>query len=155
LIINPHDDLQASNVLSKKYEFHYDEWEVYLRYFLEEVNLMGVTLKGPLFYCLNNVPLEKAVSVEFFVSIEEDWPKTTAGMDFRSYFGIDSMISICLYNDIQTRTEEAYARLLYYIQTNLLQQTTPIFHVVSGDHEFPYTYIKIGVSNKDNEQVWK
>ncbi|MFD0589257.1 DUF5085 family protein [Paenibacillus sp. GCM10027627] len=154
MIINPHDDLQASNVISREYSFHYEELQLHLTQFLEEVNKMRVSVKGPFFYSLNNVPLDEVVKVEFFISIEEDLPKETEGFKFRSYFGIESMISLCLYSNFEMNTEEAYARLLYHIRANGMEQTTPIFHVMSGDHEFPYTYIKIGVVQKSNEEMW-
>jgi effector-binding domain-containing protein len=155
LIVNPHDELLAGNVLSRKRTFHYDEWETHLSQFLQDVADMGITVRGPVFYSVNNIPVNEIVNAEFFISIEEDLVSADTDMIFRSYFGIEEMVSICLYDDPENRTEEAYARLLYHIQNNHLQQITPIFHVISGDEDFPYTMIKIGVQSKENNEIWK
>lgn len=155
MVINPHDNLQASNVLSRMYTFYYEEWQLHLSQFLEEVGALDVSVKGPIFYSLNNVPADGVVKAEFFVPVEEDRPPVAEGIVFRSYFGIDSMISVWLHADFETRAEKAYARLIYYIETNGQKQVTPIFHVISGDREFPYMCIKIGVENKSNQEMWK
>ena len=155
MIVNPHDELLASNVLSRKYTFHFNEWETHFSQFLQEVGDMGVTVRGPVFYSINNVPINETVNAEFFISIEEDLQPSDTDMAFRSYYGIEQMVSICLYDDPINRTEEAYARLLYHIEHSQLQQITPIFHVMSGDEDFQYMMIKIGVHPQENSEVWK
>lgn len=157
MMVNPYDQLQASNVISKTYTFHYKQWDTYLSEFLKEISSMGVTIKGPLFYSINNVPKDEIVKVEFFMPVEEYLPSLDSDMVYRSYFGFDNMVSITdfSHDETETITEEIYARLLYYINTNQLQQITPIFHVLSGDEEFTYTIVKIGVEEKENADAWR
>ncbi|MFT9600536.1 DUF5085 family protein [Mesobacillus sp.] len=155
MIVNPYDQLQATNVISKTYTFHYKQWDAYLSQFMNDISLLGVTIKGPLFYSINNVPKDEIVKVEFFMPVEEDLPSIDSDMVFRSYFGFDHMVSITDFSHDETVTEEVYARLLYYINTNQLQQITPIFHVLSGDQEFSYTIVKICVEEKENADAWR
>lgn len=86
------------------------------------------------------------MNVEFFMPVKEDFIDNKEIMDFHSYYNIENMISQSLYNNVEQNTELVYRIMLDYIEEHDLEQVTPIFHVMSGDRNFPYIFIKIGVS---------
>lgn len=147
-MINPNDSIRYTNVISRKYHFHYKEFEEITKDFLNHVVALGSTIKGPLFYSINNVPHDEMVLAEFFVPIEEEALALEDGLYFHSYFSIEDMISVCLFDNFESKTELAYALLFEYMGKNNLEQVTPIFHVVSGDETLQYVFIKIGVTNQ-------
>lgn len=147
-MINPHDSIKLTNVVSRKYHFHYKDMELSIADFINDLVKLGVTIKGPLVYSLHNVPMDEMMNVEFYMPIEEDHVQIPDNMSFQSYFLIDNMISTVDLVNEEASTEAAYAKLINYIEENHLQQATPIFHVVSGDQTLQYVFIKIGVWNK-------
>ncbi|WP_243291286.1 DUF5085 family protein [Bacillus sp. FJAT-47783] len=145
-MINPKDSIRYTNVVSKKYRFHYKDIDEIMKQFLNEVVQHEVTIKGPLFYSMNNVPMDEIVNVEFFMPINEDVIEMKKDMYFHSYYAIENMYSIYLYNHFEKDTEIAYSMLLNAIEQSNVNQVTPFFHVISGDETFQYVSIKVGVS---------
>lgn len=134
------------NVVSRKYRSHYQDLDEALKDFMEELISINVTLKGPLFYSINNVPMDELVNFEFFMPIEENSISQSEDLQFHSYYSIEDMVSIIIHNNIEQETEIAYKLLLEHIEENQLQQATPIYHMISGDRDFQYVIIKIGVA---------
>lgn len=147
-MLNNQDSIRYRNVLSKKYRFHYKDMEKAIEDFMTKVSELKATVKGPLLYSLNNLPMDEMMNVEFFMPVKEDFIDTKEIMDFHSYYNIENMISQSLYNNVEQNTELVYRIMLDYIEEHDLEQVTPIFHVMSGDRSFPYVFIKIGVSEK-------
>ncbi|WP_438496125.1 DUF5085 family protein [Paenibacillus sp. IHBB 3054] len=153
-MVNPKDSIKYTSVISRKYHFYYKDLEQHLSDFMSDVFKLKATIKGPLFYSINNIPLDELMHAEFFIPIQEDYLDVTEDMHFHSYFCIDRMISTCDLADYEASTETAYGELLHYMESNYLRQTTPIFHIVSGDRTLPYVFIKIGVSAQSAEEIW-
>lgn len=149
------DSIKHRNVLSRKYRFHYKEFKKYMEHFLNDVFTLKVEIKGPLFYSLHNIPTDEMMNVEFYMPVVQDSVTELQDMNFHSYFSIDNMISTLDLVNEEASTEVSYTKLLHYIEQNHLTQATPIFHIISGDQSLQYVLIKIGVSEKDMEQIWK
>lgn len=145
-MVNASDSIRFTNVISRKYRFHYKEMNDWLEGFMKDIIQQNVTIKGPLFYSIQNVPMDEMVHAEFFMPVEEDSLTLREGMYFHSYFSIEDMISVCVFKDFEKNIEVAYKVLLDYIEHNEWHQVTPIFHVISGDQSLPYLFVKIGVS---------
>jgi effector-binding domain-containing protein len=145
-MINPQDHIRYSNVVSRKYRFHYHDLNMAINDFIGNMINLAVTFKGPLFYSVNNVPMEEKVNIELFMPIEEDGIGKAENFQFHSYYSIEDMVSITIHNNIEQETQIAYKLLLEYIEGNGLQQATPIYHIVSGDQDFQYVMIKIGTA---------
>ena len=145
-MINPHDYIRYKNVISRRYQFHYDEMNQVMADFEKDVRKLNVTLNGPLFYSINNVPMDEILLAEFFMPIEEEQIEVMDDMYFHSYFSIEDMVSLSIFDQFETKTEMAYAALFQYIEENDARQVTPIFHTVLGDETFPYMFIKIGIA---------
>jgi hypothetical protein len=150
-MVNPNDSIRFTNVISRKYRFHYNDMQKALEDFINDVMKLNVILKGPLFYSINNVPIDELLNVEFFTSVKNDKVSLMEDMSFHSYFSIENMISYCLFSNFESNTEVAYRILIDYMEQNNLKQVTPIFHVLSGNHTMQYAFIKIGVSNDSNK----
>lgn len=150
-MIDSNDSIRYTNVVSKRCRFHYKDIDEVIKSFLEELVNQKLTVKGPLFYSINNVPMDEIVDGELFMPIQEDDMELKEDMNFHSYFSIEGMISICINTQFERLTEVAYRVLLDYIEDNKLSQATPIFHIISGDRSLQYVFIKIGVYKKPNE----
>lgn len=151
-MINPNDSIRFTNVVSKKYQFYYTDMDKAIKEFLNDIDRKGAIIKGPLFYSLNNVPMDKNMNVELFMPIKQDKFKIDKDMYFHSYFSIEDMVSIYVHANFEKNTEIAYAALLNYMDENKLNQVTPIFHILSGDETMQYVAVKVGViSDEENE----
>lgn len=144
-MINPSDAIRYTNVLSKNFRFHYKNIDSIMKQFLNEVIQQRATIKGPLFYSINNVPMDEMVEADFFMPIEEDSVEVMKDYYFHSYYDIEDMLSICLFDHFERDTEIAYHMLLEYMEQNGLNQTTPFFHIITGDESLQYIFIKVGV----------
>lgn len=152
-MVNPFDSIRYTNVVSRRYRFHYKDMNKVLEDFLVDVDKLEPDIKGPLFYSMNNVPMDEVVHAEVFMPMQsapKDWMED---MSFHSYFNIDSMISFCVHSNFEANTEVAYALLLDYMEHQQLHQVTPIFHVLSGDESLQYVFIKIGVALGEPEKA--
>lgn len=145
-MINPKDAIRYTNVVSKTYRFHYKNMDDIINQFLFELVQQKVTIKGPLFYSMNNAPMDEMVNAEFFMPIEEDNLEVMKDTYFHSYYSIEDMISICLFDQFEKNTEIAYYMLLEYMELNDLNPTTPFFHIITGDETLQYVFIKVGVT---------
>lgn len=154
-MVNPKDSIKYTSVISRKYRFHYKDMEQYLSDFMNDVMKLKATIKGPLFYSLNNIPMDEVMNVEFFMPVHEDYLDVPEDMYFHSYFFIDKMISTCDLANYEASTEAAYGELLHYMESNYLRQATPIFHILSGDRSLPYLFIKMGTSPQSAEEIWQ
>jgi hypothetical protein len=154
-MINPNDALRYSNVISYKCKFHFQEFDKYLTGFLNEIAACKATIEGPLFYSLNNVPMNEEMDVEFFIQVQDDYIQVPDGFFFHSYYSIENMISMFSFVEVENMTTGVYSALLIYIEENGLQLSTPIFHILSGDEQFHYVHIKMGVMAKNLEDLWK
>ncbi|WP_186580196.1 DUF5085 family protein [Aquibacillus kalidii] len=142
-MINPNESIRFTNVVARKYEFHYKDFEIAMKDFTEQV-ARNHTIKGPFFYSVNNVPKDEIMLTEFFMPIKEHQVNNLEAVEFHSYFSVEGMISIPLHSDFENNTETAYALLLDYMEKNNYEQVTPFFHIISGDRNFPYVFIKVG-----------
>ena len=154
-MINPHDAIKLTNVVSRKYRFYYRDLERYLAEFIQDIFSLNLTIKGPLIYSLHNVPMDEMMNVEFYMPVAQDRVETPPDMDFHSYFFIGPMISTVDLVNSEASMEAAYASLFHYMEQNHLRQVTPIFHVASGDETLQYMTVKIGAAKKDIEEIWK
>ncbi|MFZ7946300.1 MULTISPECIES: DUF5085 family protein [Bacillaceae] len=144
-MINPNDSIRFANVLSRKYRFHYLDMNEALEDFLHDIGSHKGTVRGPLFYSIHNIPSDEVINAEFYMPMEEDWIEPMADMRFHSFYSIENMISLCIAENLEVKTEAAYKLLFEYMKEYSLEQATPIFHVISGDENFQYSFIKIGV----------
>ena len=154
-MINPNDTIRHTNVVARKYRFHYKDFDENLTDFMNDIVAQNLTIKGPLFYSINNVPMDEIMNVEFFMPIHEDRVEGMENTYFHSYFNIENMISICVHTNVEVNTEVGYRLLLDYMETKHLQQVTPVFHILSGDRTFQYVFIKMGTAPIPMDQVWK
>ena len=151
-MVNSYDSIRFRNVISKRYRFYYEDMGKVMEEFINDIVKKNISLKGPVFYSLNNVPMDKMMNVELFMPVIQDKVEIDDDMFFHSYFSIENMISVYMYANFEQNTEIAYRMLLDYIDENNLKQATPIFHVLSGDKTMQYAFIKVGVTDKKEEK---
>jgi len=149
------DSIQYSNVVSKTYCFHYNEISKTIERFIQEIIQAKATIKGPLFYSINHVPMEEMVAAEFFMPVFEDRIELEEEMHFHSYYHIEDMITFNIHEQFETATEAAYDALMDFMDKNQLQQTTPIYHILAGEDSLQSVFIKVGIAPVlKKELVW-
>lgn len=145
MYINPSDKIQLSNVVSQKYKCDVNKLSEVLEGFLKCVYSNKLVPKGLCIYSITNVPLDKVIEGEIYISVKNELIDNLKDLDYHTYFCIENMISTCIYEKFEEKTEEAYFILLKYIEEKKLQQITPIFIEVAGDKKLPYAFAKVGV----------
>ncbi|NQL66433.1 DUF5085 family protein [Streptococcus suis] len=126
------DKITHQNVVRKRETFHYLQFEEHFQTFIEGIVDAGYTIKGPVFYSLNNTPLDEMVDIEFFLPIAEGI-FSLADYRFSSYFIVGSLIKTRVLGDFNIMTERAYALLLLSLEENNLEINTPFYHVIPSD----------------------
>lgn len=71
-MINPNDSIRFTNVVSKQYRFYYEDMDKVIKEFLGDIDKKGAVVEGPLFYSLNNIPMDKMMNVELFMPIDKN-----------------------------------------------------------------------------------
>lgn len=135
------------NIVSKEMKFYFRDFEKESKKFLEGIVQQGYDLKGPFFYTLNNVPVDKLVSVEMFMPIYNSSFENKT-YKFSSYFELESLLKIVVPNDIEKMTEFAYAELLSVIEDNNWEMVTPFYHFIPMNG-LPYIEIFVGYCEKE------
>lgn len=143
-MIYTEDSIRYSNVISKKYEFYYEEAPNVLADFKKELDSLKLHCKGPLFYALWNVPINRHVIIEYFMPVKEDYAKVPEDMSFHTYYSVEHMMSILLSDNIESKTEFAYASLIEFMSQSNLTQVTPFYHIVLGQDHKKFLQLKVG-----------
>ncbi|WP_158861886.1 DUF5085 family protein [Leifsonia sp. AG29] len=139
--------LAYQNVLSSRATFHYSELGERFGEFTSAITQNGYDPKGPLFYSLNNVPLDEMVDIEMFLPIRQDSVQPEEGLLFHSYFDVSPLLSGMVTGDFEVQAEHVYAQLLATLDVNGLQQNTPFYHLVRNDIA-PYVSVLVGYSKR-------
>ena len=151
MYINPRDSIKLSNVVSQKYKCNINNLSDTINSFLESLNDNKLIPKGLCLYSITNVPLDGVIEGEFYISVKNELINNLNGLEYHTYFCIENMISTCIYENFEEKTEEAYYILLKYIEEKKLKQLTPVFIELAGDRSLPYAFAKVGIlHNEDN-----
>lgn len=138
-----------TNVVSKEYYFHYEDMEEAIEHFMSEIATENLTVKGPMFYALKNIPSDENMYVELFMPVNEDKIPASETLQFRSYYYVDEMLMRRYTGDYEKLTEQVYGEMLLYMEDNNLNLASPIYHVFSGDESLQYVEVKIAVFNEE------
>ncbi|MGE6619692.1 DUF5085 family protein [Bacillus mycoides] len=138
-----------TNVVSKEYYFHYEDMEEAIEHFMSEIVTANLTIKGPMFYALKNIPSDENMYVELFMPVNEDKIPASETLQFRSYYYVDEMLMKRYTGDYEKLTEQVYGEMLQYMEDNNLNLASPIYHVFSGDESLQYVEVKIAVFNEE------
>ncbi|MGN0144719.1 MAG: DUF5085 family protein [Clostridium sp.] len=145
-MINIYDDIRLTNVISKEYYFNYRDFEDVMEDFLDIIGELNVKIKGFPFYSINKFPKKNEyVVMEFYISVTDSYVDVPEDMKFHSYFSIEDMISITVFNDYEKNAKKAYKELKKFAKKNKLKQITPFFNVIGGDDTLQYNILKVGV----------
>lgn len=145
-MINIYDDIRLTNVISKEYYFNYRDFEDVMEDFLDIIGELNVKIKGFPFYSINKFPKKNEyVAMEFFIAVTDSYVDVPEDMKFHSYFSIEDMISITVFNDYEKNAKKAYKELKKFAKKNKLKQITPFFNVIGGDDTLQYNILKVGV----------
>lgn len=135
--------LAYQNVVSSRTRFHYSEMLERLESFVTDVSASGYDPKGPLFYSLNNVPIDETADIEMFLPVQQDSPASEGGLHFHSYFEVSPLVRGVVEGDFESQTERVYAQLLATLEMNDLTINSAFFHVLQRD-VVPYSLVLVG-----------
>ena len=142
--------LAFQNVVSSRARFHYSETAAHLAEFVEQVAAAGCDPKGPLFYSLNNVPMDEIVDIEMFLPVRDNRCRSGESLLFHSYFEVSPLLRGVVKGDFENRTEQTYAELLTTLEANGMEINSPFFHVVQKE-PIPYALIYLGYAGTRSE----
>ena len=117
--------------------------------FMSEISKANLTIKGPMFYALKNIPSDGNMYIELFMPVNEDKIPMSETLQFRSYYYVDEMLMKRYTGDYEKLTEQVYGEMLQYMEDNNLNLASPIYHVFSGDESLQYVEVKIAVFNEE------
>lgn len=143
------DQIRYERVLSKRCEFYYKDLGKNLTQFLDEVKEIGGTPNGPVFYSLNNVPMDECMKVEFFLPVKEELDGSD-GIYFHSYYSVEQMMSMRILENFEEKVQEAYSAMYQFLNAQNMEQVTPIYHVFEKVDKRPFVIIKMGYRRKES-----
>lgn len=145
------ETMMYRNVVWHSYEFHYSNFEHVVDDFNEKLIAANLTVNGPLFYSLKNVPLDERMDIDLYVPVEQSYVPRDKNLYFQTYFFIDQMLMTRVKGNFAVNTERTYEKLFSYALQHNLQIVSPIFHILRGDDELQWVEIKVKVDDDNDE----
>lgn len=139
------ETMMYKNVVWHTYEIHFSQFELAMEDFNAKLVKAKLTVAGPLFYALHNIPFDEKMLIDIYIPVEQsDIPKDS-DLFFQSYFYIDEMLMTRVRDNFEVKTEKAYDELFQYAIQNDYQINSPIFHILRGDDEGEWVELKVRV----------
>ena len=138
------DSIHRKNVVSKSFVCPQEKVGEALTAFLTEIINAQYTPAGLPFFILDSDPENDWIKIQFFISIEHTDPQLPDGLHFDSYFSMDNMAALCVARNPEKNMPEAYKRLFGYLKAHSYTPVTPVFQVLGGSQDLPYTILKVG-----------
>lgn len=149
-MIVDYEELMYKNVVWHTYEIYYKDFEKALEDFNQKLISANLTVNGPLFYSLNNIPHDEIMQVDMYMPVEQSFVGKESDLHFQSYFYIDQMIMTRITGDFETNTEFAYDELLKYCLEHEYIIVSPMYHVIRGDDEIQWIELKAKIYSEED-----
>lgn len=146
------ETIMHKNVVWHTYEIHYKQLEMALEDFNDKLVNAGLTVTGPLFYALYNMPLDERMLIDVYMPVEQSYVPESTDLKFQSYFYIDQMLMTRVKGDFEANTEQAYDELFRYAISRDYKIISPIFHFFKGDDQLNWVDLKIKVYQEDETE---
>lgn len=147
------ETIMHKNVVWHTYEIHYSQLNVALDDFNEKLVNAGLTVKGPLFYALYNIPFDERILIDIYMPVEQSYVSAEkTDLMFQSYFFIDDMLMTRVNNNFEINTEHALDELLRYAIQQEYQIISPIFHIFRGDNVSNWVELKAKVYREEEKE---
>ncbi|RIJ63198.1 DUF5085 family protein [Rummeliibacillus sp. POC4] len=139
------ETMMYKNVVWHTYEIHFSQFELVMEDFNEKLVKANLTIAGPLFYALHNIPFDEKMLIDIYIPVEQTHIPKDSDLFFQSYFYIDEMLMTRVRDNFEVKTEKAYDELFQYAIRNDYQINSPIFHILRGDDEGEWVELKVRV----------
>lgn len=146
------EKLMYRNVAWDSYTVHYTEFDKAIEEFNHQLVAAELTINGPLFYALHNVPLDEMMYVDICIPVVQSNISSESDLKFQTYYYIDQMIRTRIIGDFASETEFAYEKLFTFSLLNNLQIASPIFHILRGDDEVQWVDLKVKVFEPEENE---
>ncbi|MBO1002417.1 DUF5085 family protein [Pseudogracilibacillus auburnensis] len=147
------ETMMYRNVVWHSYELHYQDFDKALADFNEKLVAANLSINGPLFYSLHNVPLDEMVDITIYIPVEQSYVSRETNLFFQTYFYIDQMLMTRVKGNFEVSTELSYEKLFTYALENNLQISSPMYHILNGDDEVQWVDLKIKVFSEDDGEL--
>lgn len=144
-MIVENEAIMYKNVVWHSYEIHSSQFEKALNDFNEKLVKANLTIVGPLFYGLKNIPDGEVLAVDIYMPVEQSYVAKDGVLNFQSYFYIDDMVMTRVKGNVEVNTESAFDELLRYTIDKNYTIVSPIFHIIRGDDEIQWVELKVKV----------
>ena len=140
--------LSFQNVVSHRTKCHYTEMAAQFDEFVSQVKATGSEPVGPLFYSLNNVPMDEMVDIETFLPIRQGTFPRHEDFLFHSYVDVSPLLRGIVKGKFEEQTEAVYTQLLATLEANDLEINSPFYHVFQKDPS-PFVLVYVGYVDPD------
>lgn len=140
------------NVVWHSYKLHYADFKRALEDFNQKLVNANLTVNGPIFYALHNVPLDEMMEIDLYVPVEQTYVSREKGLLFQTYLYVDGMLMTRVKGNYEENTEVAYAEIFHFVEDNDLQIASPIFHILRGDDEVQWIELKVKVLDPNENE---
>ena len=144
-MIVENETIMYRNVVWHSYEIQSSQFEKALNDFNEKLVKANLTIIGPLFYGLKNIPDGEILAVDVYMPVEQSYLAKDENLNFQSYFYIDDMLMTRVKGNMEVNTEFAIDDLLRYAIDKDYGIASPIFHIIRGDDEIQWVELKVKV----------
>lgn len=86
------ESLMYRNVVWHSYKLHYADFERALDDFNQKLVNANLTVNGPIFYALHNVPLDEVMEIDIYVPVEQTYVSWEKGLLFQTYLYIEERL---------------------------------------------------------------
>ncbi len=150
-MIVENETIMYKNVVWHSYEIHNSQFEKAVKDFNEKLVEANLTIVGPLFYGLKNIPDEEILAVDIYMPVEQSYIAEGGDLNFQSYFYIDDMIMTRVKGDVEVNTESVFDEFLRYAIDKDYAIVSPIFHIIRGDDETQWVELKAKVFRRNSD----
>jgi len=143
------ETIMHKNVVWHTYEIHYRQFELAMEDFNNKLVKANLTVAGPLFYALYNIPFDERMLIDIYMPVEQSYVSKDSDLYFQSYFYIDEMIMTRVREDFEAKTELAYDELFQFAAKHNYKVNSPIYHILRGDDEGEWVELKVRVFKEE------
>ncbi len=143
-MVRNNQSIRYQNVVKKRAFFHYTKMAEELEQLKEDIAQTGAKPIGPLTYAVLNSPRDRYMLVDFIMPVEGSVAQTEE-LEFQSFYSVEHMVSITVFENFEKETEAAYRQLLNAVVLADKEVCTPFYHVVDNSGE--YLKVMIGYQN--------
>lgn len=138
-----YDEMNLSNVISRKMLFPKDKFEEACTRFLTELGKENVQIDSNLIYSIIDVLEDGRIGVNFMISVEDSNYTPKNGFTFDSYFSLGQAVCTRIsLEEMESKKEEIFNKMEEFCQKDNKKICSNMYFIKGMDEDNPYFLIK-------------